>query len=259
MYYNAVMLKSEANTAAGALLLVFQLPARKSSGRVAVWRRLQRLGANSLGGAAYALPANDENQESAEWLREEIAALGGRSTLFAAREILLPEEHRTALAAPPIDPAAFRRRLWVTRPRPGVDRLASAWLIRRFVDSGAGFAFARRLDEIPPEAVSFDMVGATFGHRGGRCSFQGIAAAFSLRSPVLKWMGELVRAIDLHEEASDAAEAALVDRLIEGLRASYEDDQELLAAGMALFEALFRSAPAARTGRSSPRIGSRKP
>ena len=248
-----------APAAADALLLVFQLPSRKSSGRVAVWRRLQRLGASSLGGAAYALPENEENRESAEWLRDEIASLGGRSALFVAREILPPEEDRAAHAATPIDPAAFRRRLWVTRPRPGVDRLASAWLIRRFVDPAARFAFARRLEEVPPEAVSFDMVGADFGHRGDRCSFQGIAAAFALRSPALKAMGRLVRAIDLHDEAPDPAEAALVERLIAGLRAAYPDDQELLAAGMALFEALFRSAPTGRTGRPSRQMEGRKP
>src|SRR5512146_3048016 len=70
-----------------SLLLVFQLPAGRSSARVAAWRRLQRLGASSLGGAAYALPAGGEERESFEWLRQEIAGLGGRVELYEARAL----------------------------------------------------------------------------------------------------------------------------------------------------------------------------
>ena len=158
---------------------------------------------------------------------------------------------------PTLEVAAFRSRRWVTRPRPGVDRMASAWLIRRFIDPAARFEFAAE----PPsrgERVPFDMYGVEFGHQGGRCSFEVLADRFGLGDrPAIRRLGRLVRAIDLHEPAEEAAEAETVARLVAGLRATHADDRELLEAGIGVFEALHAAAPAARSyirsGSGTPR------
>src|SRR5437899_2730546 len=123
------------------LLLVHQLPPRPSHVRVKTWRRLQELGAIALKNSVYVLPNSDP--------------------------------------APPkgdrLDTARFQKRVWVTRPRPGIDRMSSAWLIRRFIDPKARFAFA----ETPPAsgaAIPFDMYGVEFSHSDHGCTFETLAA-----------------------------------------------------------------------------------
>ena len=162
------------------------------------------------------------------------------------------EDAMKSSRAPQLDVEAYRGRRWVTRPRPGVDRMASAWLIRRFVDPQARFEFAAE----PPARggkVPFDMYGVEFGHQGGRCSFEVLAARFGLDArPAIRRLGRMVRAVDLHEPAEHAAEAETVGRLVAGLRATHADDHALLEAGIGVFEALHAAAPAERPkGRSA--------
>jgi len=253
------------------LLLLFQLPAGKSSARVAIWRRLRALGAFGLGGAAYALPENAESRESFEWLRRDIVALGGEALFFAAQPVdaavtaALARRRRgdaptahdrardTALAR--LDPARFRKRVWVTRPRPGVDRMASAWLIRCFVDPQARFEFSPAAGIGKGRAIPFDTFGAELGHQQGLCTFEVLARRFGIEEPGVAELARTVHAIDLHEVAPDPAEAAMVVRLVEGLRASHADDSELLAAGIALIAALHAAPHAVR---SSPRPSHRR-
>jgi hypothetical protein len=130
--------------------------------------------------------------------------------------------------------------VWLTRPRPGVDRIASAWLIRRFVDRDARFAFAER---IPPdeELVPFDMFGVDFGHHGERCTFETLLGSFRLVEPALQRLATIVHGLDLHTAAADDVETATVGHLVEGLRETFTDDLELLERGMSVFEALYRS------------------
>jgi hypothetical protein len=208
------------------LLLAHQLPARLSNARVKTWRRLQQLGAVPCRNSVYVLPNTDQCREDFEWLRSEIAALGGEATVFAADAIsqggaedivavfqdnrardyralqqeirllaaavrakgsdrrekaaravrtvrerfdaleridffgaaardetaasLAELERRVARAdpgrkaagpAPAVKASQFQGRRWVTRRRPGVDRMSSAWLIRQFIDPKAVFAF----------------------------------------------------------------------------------------------------------------------
>ena len=79
-----------------------------------------------------------------------------------------------------VSPAEYRNRVWVTRPRPGVDRVTSAWLIRKFIDPKAKFAFAPE-DKKPPKAVPFDMYEGGFGHRGEDCTFETLLKVFHIR------------------------------------------------------------------------------
>jgi hypothetical protein len=161
-----------------------------------------------------------------------LAALAGRASEERRDE---PASERPRLAV-----ADYRGRRWLTRPRPGIDRIASAWLIRRFIDPAAEFHFAER---IPPgeEVVPFDMFGVELGHQGDRCTFETLLAAFGLGDPALDRLARIVRDLDLRIEAVDDLEAATVGRIVEGLRLTNEDDRQVLEHGCALFEAFYRS------------------
>lgn len=150
-------------------------------------------------------------------------------------------------ATPPAKPegetlvaSTYRERIWVTRPRPGIDRMGSAWLIRRFIDPRARFRFADT-PEKAARAVPFDMYGVEFGHQGGECTFETMARRFGVRQPGVKWLGLIVHDLDLKEQRYGLPEAAAVGRMVEGLRQIHGDDHELLEQGITMFEALYRS------------------
>ena len=165
----------------------------------------------------------------------------------------LEEEHRRSAPEPrpaasnePIDRRQYEGRVWITRPRPGVDRFASAWLIRRFIDTNARFTFAAMSTAVG-DAVAFDMYDGGFRHEGEHCTFEVLAYHFRIVDPVVRRIGEIVHDVDLKDDRFHAPQAPTVAGLVEGLRASIADDQELLRQGMAMFEALYhglKSSPA---------------
>ena len=177
------------------------------------------------------------------------------TTLVAALEA---ESLRRAPKAPhaPATRAA-QGRLWVTRPRPGVDRMASAWLIRRFIDAKARFGFA---DRIPADSrqVPFDMFGVEFGHSQHGCTFETLVARFALASPALDRIARIVHDVDLKDARFQPLEAPAFVPLIDGLRQTYDDDHELLERGMTLFEALYRAFGDAGSPRRAPRRRGRR-
>ena len=135
----------------------------------------------------------------------------------------------------------YTGRQWVTRPRPGIDRLASAWLIRRFIDREARFAFVADREAPPRDAVPFDMFGVDFTHRGNLCTFEALCETFRLHAPALSSLAAIVHDLDLKDGRFGAPEAPTIGLLIEGLRLAQADDETLLAEGMSLFEALYRA------------------
>ena len=141
----------------------------------------------------------------------------------------------------PLGSDAYRGRLWVTRPRPGVDRMATAWLIRRFIDADARFGFVADRDLAPSEAIPFDMFGVQFTHRGDLCTFEAMSETFKLDEPALRSIARVVHDLDLKDGRFGASEAVAVGLVIEGLRLTYADDDELLREGVVLFEALYRA------------------
>jgi hypothetical protein len=150
----------------------------------------------------------------------------------------------------------YRGRAWVTRPRPGVDRMSSAWLIRRFIDPDARFGFvadrtAAKADEIP-----FDMFGVDLTHRGDLCTFEVLCDVFQLSDPALTRMAAVVHDLDLKDGRFGAPEAGTIGLLIDGLQQAHTDDQDLLSAGMSLFDALYR-AMAEANRQSGPRAVAR--
>ena len=153
----------------------------------------------------------------------------------------------------------YAGRLWVTRPRPGVDRMASAWLIRRFIDASARFGFITDASNAPAEAVPFDMFGAGFGHQGDRCTFETLREQFDIQEPAVTRLAEIVHDLDLKDGKFGAPEALTLGTTIDGLQLSCADDAVLLDHGMLVFEALYRSfAQAARPSRPRPVVGSKR-
>ena len=135
----------------------------------------------------------------------------------------------------------YRGRVWVTRPRPGVDRMASAWLIRRFIDAQAKFAFVPDRAATPAGAVPFDMFGVEFTHHADLCTFEVLCERFGLQEPPLSRIAAIVHDLDLKEDRYSPPEAPTMQLLIEGLRLTHDDDNTLLDAGRSLFESLYRS------------------
>ena len=139
------------------------------------------------------------------------------------------------------DPRNYKNRLWVTRPRPGVDRCASAWLIRRFIDPKARFTFAPE-DQLPEEGVPFDMFGnAGFGHRGEDCTFETLQKDFRVREAKVSTMAEIIHDADLSDEKFGRKEGLGIDEVLKGWARQGVANTELLERGMQVMEGLFHS------------------
>jgi hypothetical protein len=152
-----------------------------------------------------------------------------------------PASGAPASSSAPKDRHQYHRRLWVTRPRPGVDRMSSAWLIRRFIDADARFGFVADKDAAPKDGIPFDMFGVEFTHRGEHCTFETLCADFGLDDAALRHVAAIVHDLDLKDARFNAAEAPSVGLLIEGLQLAHADDADLLGQGIVLFEALYRA------------------
>jgi hypothetical protein len=130
--------------------------------------------------------------------------------------------------------------LWVTRPRPHIDRTACAWLIRRFIDPTAEFAFAPDADGARAlGGTPFDMRGVALGHHDGRCSFETILHTYQLADPALQEIAEMVHDADLDDEKFRAPESPGLDALVRGLGLVIEDDLALLALTDRLYDGLY--------------------
>jgi len=145
---------------------------------------------------------------------------------------------RPTAEAPP--DAGGAKRGPVTRPRPGVDRVTSAWLIRKFIDQKAKFAFAPE-DKKPPKAVPFDMYEGGFGHRGEDCTFETLFKVFHIRDKKAQIMAEVVHDADLFDEKFGRKEGFGIDEVMKGWARGGLSDPELLKRGMQLAEGLYKS------------------
>jgi hypothetical protein len=136
---------------------------------------------------------------------------------------------------------SFQGRLWITRPRPGVDRMASAWLIRLFIDRQARFGFAADRDSVPDHGVPFDMFGVEFSHQGDGCTFETLCSVFGIAGPALSRIAAIVHDLDLKDGRFGSPECSTVGAMIEGLQLADQNDEALLERGMTLFDSLYRS------------------
>jgi hypothetical protein len=299
---------------------------------VKVWRRLQALGAVTVKGAVYALPANTETREDFAWLAKEIVESGGEAIvceaalveglsdaeLQASFDAARDEDYQRVaaeardlaarLADDPPDGAlseiasqtarlrkqldtiiaidffgadgrepaeglvsglevrlqredtavtteqtdgglamagetnGLKGRVWVTRQGVQIDRIASAWLIRRFIDAGARFKFVPGTGYVPAAGeLRFDMFEGEFTHRGDRCTFEVLLSEAGLDDPALGAIGEIIHDIDLKDGKYGRAEAAGIRTLIAGIAQAHNDDDQRLERGGAVFDDLYRS------------------
>lgn len=161
-----------------------------------------------------------------------------QATEEALQRVLASDEPRPASSAiRRKDRQHFRGRTWATRARPWVDRLASAWLIRRFIDPQARFLWLASPADCPKRAVGFDFDGATFTHVGARVTFETLLAAFDLETASLQRLGMIVRALDAG--GIRPPETAGVERVLAGMREAIADDDHLLQAAAGVFEGLY--------------------
>ncbi len=154
----------------------------------------------------------------------------------------------------PASSERYRKRVWATRRAPWIDRLASAWLIKRFIDREARFVWIARPSECPKKAVGFDFDGAEFTHVKNRVTFEVLASSFGLEGDAaLASIGAVVHFLDVG--GIPAADAKVVEALLKGAKEKAKTDDGLLAEAMRTFDLLYsgyrsQGLPAAVAGRS---------
>ncbi len=147
---------------------------------------------------------------------------------------------------PELDVAQHRGRTWVTRTGIKVDRMASAWLVRRFIDPGARFKFVPAKGYRPEQGeLRFDMFEAEFTHEGDLCTFEVLVRRFGLADAALGAIAEIVHDIDVKDAKYGREEAPGIARLVAGIAAAHPDDEDRLARGSALFDDLYAAHSAA--------------
>lgn len=175
----------------------------------------------------------------AEGRGEPLAAMKRARTLLEDLQGRKPGRPASPRAAPARDKADYQGRLWITRPRPHIDRCASAWLIRRFIDNRPRFSFAAE-GARPKSGIPYDMAGAEFGHRGEDCTFETLMKDFGLDAdPAVKAISEIVHDVDLKDGKYGRTEAAGVNAVLRGLMAGVRDDKKLLRDAGAVFDGLY--------------------
>jgi hypothetical protein len=294
------------------LLLLFSLPTKRKTERVAVWRRLKKMGAVQLKTSTYLLPDEPAQYEQFQWLAQQIRDYGGDSTLVRAQEIegltrdavvslfntareaqyadlkkalqnfisrhrkldaesaavelerltkhfrelrqmdffdsarghevamLLrrAEGPRHARKLQLLDTKQYRGKTWLTRPRPEIDRVGSAWLISKFIDPKAKFVFAPSAQSVPG-AIPFDMLDAEFSHHGNNCTFETLAKRFALADKAVARIAEMIHDADLDDAKFQRVECVGIDRVLKGWAKQGLADEEILRQGFECFDALY--------------------
>jgi hypothetical protein len=158
-------------------------------------------------------------------------------TLQQAEKLLAPRNALRAL--PQLDADKYRGKTWITRPRPGIDRAGSAWLIRKFIDLKARFVFGtdpgKHLGALP-----FDMLGAEFSHHGDDCTFETLVKRFGIKDKAVAQIAEMVHDADLEDGKFRRYECIGVNAILSGWAKSPMTDSELLKRGGECFDALYR-------------------
>jgi hypothetical protein len=294
------------------LLLLFSLPTNRNTERVAVWRRLKKMGAVQIKTSTYLLPDEPAQYEQFQWLAQQIRDYGGDSTLVRAQEIeglsrekviamfndvrakdyaelrkslqgfigrrkkmdaettaaelerftrqlreirqidffdsarghdvamlLRRAEGRSrARQVALLDAKQYQGKTWLTRPRPEIDRVGSAWLISKFIDRRPKFVFAPSADAVRG-AIPFDMLDAEFSHHGNYCTFETLLTRFAISDKVAAKIGEMIHDADLDDAKFQRVEAVGIDRVLKGWAKEGLPDKEILRRGFECFDALY--------------------
>ena len=294
------------------LLLLYRLPTRQKTERVAIWRRLKKMGAVQVKTSTYLLPDEPAQYEQFQWLARQIRDYGGDSTLVRAQEIEgltrenviamfndarakdyaelrkslpsfiarrrkidaeeavaelerlthrfreiravdffdSPRGHDVAMllrrAEGPrrsrqlgkLDVRQYQGKTWLTRPRPEIDRVGSAWLISKFIDRKPKFVFAPKAEAVPA-AIPFDMLDAEFSHHGNYCTFETLTKRFAISDKSVAKIGEMIHDADLDDARFQRIEAVGIDRVLKGWAKEGLPDEEILRRGFECFDALY--------------------
>ena len=294
------------------LLLLYSLPTRQKTERVAVWRRFKKIGAIQIKTSTYLLPDEPAQYEQFQWLAQQIRDYGGESTLVRAQEIEdltkgkviamfndarakdygelkkslqsfiarrrkvdaevaaaelerltrqfrdirevdffdSPRGHDLEMllrrAEGPrrlrrleiLDAKQYQGKTWLTRPRPEIDRVGSAWLISKFIDRKPKFVFAPTAQAVP-DAIPFDMLDAEFSHHGNYCTFETLIRRFAISDKSLVKIGEMIHDADLDDARFQRVEAVGIDRVLKGWAKEGLPDKEILRRGFECFDALY--------------------
>jgi len=233
------------------LLLIHRIPPRPDYFRVKVRRRLARMGAVALKNSVYLLPSTEESREDFEWLVREIREDGGEAVVcegsFVAGITDVEVEAMFEAELEELDTGESakaerveRGRTWVTRSGVHVDRMASAWLIRRWIDPAAKFRFvAGRTHRAEAGELRFDMYEGEYTHEGGRCTFEVLLERFGLRDRALKRIAEVVHDIDCKDDRYGREETAGIALLVKGVAAGHAADEARLEQSAVVWEGLY--------------------
>jgi len=192
--------------------------------------------------------AEDSFEAALERLRGRLAEIqridffscprGQDALMLFSRAERLRSPHAKSAKIARLKVAAFRNKIWLTRPQPEIDRVASGWLIQRFIDPHARFVFAAK-PEAHPRAIPFDMVGVELTHHGDDCTFETLLKRFALADRTLHRLGRMVHEADLNDGKFAAVEAIGIDLMLKGLAHLGWSDDRILQHGMVSFDALY--------------------
>ena len=137
-----------------------------------------------------------------------------------------------------LDAKQYQRKTWLTRPRPEIDRVGSAWLISKFIDRKPKFVFASTADAVP-DAIPFDVLDAEFSHHGNYCTFETLIKRFAISDKSVAKIGEMIHDADLDDARFQRVEAVGIDRVLKGWAKQELPDKEILRRGFECFDALY--------------------
>ena len=137
----------------------------------------------------------------------------------------------------------YQGKTWVTRKKPFVDRMASAWLVKRFIDKKSAFKFIEenKIEDMCEQDVTFDIRSGEFTHIGDLCTFEVLLKSFSLKDKGLKKIAEIVHELDMKDGQYESPESKGVEEILQGIRKIVKDDREALEKGIEVFEMLYAS------------------
>jgi len=137
-----------------------------------------------------------------------------------------------------LDAKQYQGKTWLTRPRPEIDRVGSAWLISKFIDRKPRFVFAPSADAVP-NAIPFDMLDAEFSHHGNCCTFETLIRRFAISDKSIAKIGGMIHDADLDDARFQRVEAVGIDRVLKGWAKQELPDEEILRRGFECFDALY--------------------
>jgi len=137
-----------------------------------------------------------------------------------------------------LDAKQYREKTWLTRPRPEIDRVGSAWLISKFIDPKAKFVFTPTAQSVP-DAIPFDMLDAEFSHHGNNCTFETLSKRFAIADKAVVNIGEMIHDADLDDARFQRVEGVGIDRVLKGWAKQGLRDEDILRRGFECFDALY--------------------